>query len=137
MPQVSRVFVFAAFCYLLVYAALPLLESVSSQQAIQQLSRMSTHLFTLGFLTQMIMAVAVWMFPRSKKAWSRPVGERLAWLVFGLLNTGLILRHLLYMADGGRPAWLQTLAGMCQFGALLVFVVLIWNRVQPSSQRGR
>lgn len=136
MPLISRLFIFSSFFFLLVYALLPLLNEwiVPGNELVARLLARSTHLFTLGFLTQMIIAVAVWMFPRSKKAWSRPVGERIAGLIFICLNLGLLLRYGLYFWLD-HPDWLQGIAGGLQFIALLLFAALIANRIQPAPKK--
>ncbi len=136
MPLISRVFIFTSFVYLTVYLALPLIVEITALPAAARLSVMSVHLFNLGFLTQVIIGVAWWMFPRSGKAWSRKTGERIAWIIFIMLNTGLVLRHAGYAAGtvtGTQLGW----AGSLQFTALVLFAILMWNRVRPASTRKR
>src|SRR6478736_4097363 len=49
------------------------------------------HLFTVGWLSNLIFGVAHWMFPRASAA--KPRGdERMAWAGWGLLNAGLLCR---------------------------------------------
>ena len=51
----------------------------------------AVHLLTVGWLLQVMVGVAFWMFPRHPT--SPPRGStRLGWWAFGLLNGGLVLR---------------------------------------------
>jgi hypothetical protein len=52
------------------------------------------HALMVGWITQIIIGVSLWMFPgRSKTEDFR--SQFLSWLIFGLLNIGLILRLVL------------------------------------------
>ncbi len=130
MPQVSRYFIFSSFAWLLLYTGLPLVAGMAESPALDYLAAMSLHMFTLGFLTQMILGVALWMFPRSKKAMPRERAEMLGVVAFILLNSGLLLRHAVYFLAPGGAGW-QAIAGITQFSALLLFTAIIWDRMQP------
>lgn len=130
MPQVSRYFIFSSFGWLLIYTGLPLAAGMAESPVLDYLAAMSLHMFTLGFLTQMILGVALWMFPRSKTAMKRELAEKLALIVFVLLNSGLVLRHAVYLLAPANAAW-QAIAGIIQFSALLLFTAIIWNRMPP------
>jgi hypothetical protein len=87
------------------------------------------HLFTVGWLSNLIFGVAHWMFPRASAA--RPRGdERLAWTGWALLNTGLLCR---IGGEALRPVamdqWLL-LSAAIQFIAVLVWVTHLWPRVK-------
>ena len=92
------------------------------------------HLLMVGWVTQLIMGVAYWMFPRHTK--ENPRGnETLGWATFVLLNLGMLLRLI------GEPIVGQAIAGplliasaVAQMLAGVLFVVNIWPRVKP---RGR
>src|SRR5262245_59644781 len=65
--------------------------------ALQVLRPVYLHFLFIGWVTQLIMGVGYWMFPKQSK--EKPRGsERLGWAVFVLLNCGLLLRAL------GEPA---------------------------------
>jgi hypothetical protein len=91
------------------------------------------HLLMVGWVTQLICGVALWMFPPVSRA--QPRGdERLGWLTYGALNAGLILRAI------GEPlyAWLSApwlgwtlaLSAVLQVLASWAFVLAIWPRVK-------
>lgn len=91
------------------------------------------HLVVVGWLTQLIFGVALWMFP----PWSKqtPRGpERANWACYFLLNTGLLLRLVAEPLNGYRPSvllgWLLVASAVFQVGAVWLFVGLIWSRVR-------
>jgi predicted membrane channel-forming protein YqfA (hemolysin III family) len=74
------------------------------------------HLFLVGWVTQLIMGIVFWMFPKWSK--ERPRGsERLALATYLLLNAGLLLRVV------GEPARAVDLAPL--WGWLLVASALL------------
>ena len=87
------------------------------------------HLFTVGWLSNLIFGVAHWMFPRASA--ERPRGDvRLAWAGWGLLNAGLLLRVI---GEGWRPGapatWLLASA-ILQLVAVWAWVAHLWPRVR-------
>lgn len=91
------------------------------------------HLLMVGWVTQLIMGVGYWMFPKYSQA--RPRGsERLGWAVFGLLNAGLILRvvgePLVMLAPGALPGGLVAASALLQFLAGWGFVLNTWGRIK-------
>jgi hypothetical protein len=106
------------------------------------------HLYTVGWITQLILGVAFWMFPRASKprpgttseataapatalAERAPGGpEGLMSLAYALLNAGLVLRVL--GEPGGAPGSgsMLVLAGLAQWCAALCAAVVLWPRVR-------
>ncbi|MDQ7034309.1 MAG: hypothetical protein Q9P01_05590 [Anaerolineae bacterium] len=91
------------------------------------------HLLTVGWITQVIVGVAYWMFPKYTK--ENPRGnERLGWAIFLLLNTGIILRTIgeplvaLYPTLGA--GWLLALSGVTQLLGGWGFIINTWSRVK-------
>jgi hypothetical protein len=87
------------------------------------------HFITVGWLSQMIFGVANWMFPRTSREHPRGY-ERLGWVAFVALNTGLALRAVSEPFQShavGGPA--LALSGALQFLAALAWVIHIWPRV--------
>jgi len=94
------------------------------------------HLVAVGWITQLIGGVALWMFPPLSR--ERPRGdERVAWFAYGALNVGLWLRVIAEPLNQIAPAAifgallimsaiLQTLAAWC-------IVVALWRRVKGAS----
>ena len=91
------------------------------------------HLLTVGWITQLIIGVALWLFPRADRSLPAPP-PALAWGVYLMLNTGLLLRLAAEPAAVLDPAtplrWLLLASGLLQFGAACGFAALIWPRVR-------
>jgi len=95
------------------------------------------HLLVVGWITQLAIGVAYWMFPRFLKDDNpRPRGsDTLAWAVYICLNAGLVLRlaaepfHLL--TGQSWLAALVALSGVLQAAAAVGFGLLIWARIRP------
>jgi uncharacterized membrane protein len=94
------------------------------------------HLLVVGWITQLAIGVAYWMFPRFLKEQNpRPRGsDALAWTVFVCLNVGLLLRFLVEPFSLMNPQpWLSALvalSGILQAVAALCFAWLIWGRIR-------
>jgi hypothetical protein len=91
------------------------------------------HLLMVGWATQLIAGVALWMFPPLSR--ERPRGdERLGWLAYGALNGGLLLRVAAEPAQavGGQPWAGPALiaSALLQVVAVYLLVALLWPRVK-------
>jgi hypothetical protein len=91
------------------------------------------HLLMVGWATQLICGVALWMFPPYSR--EQPRGdERLGWCTYALLNSGLLLRVVAEPPHTLRPApwsgWALALSALLQMLAIWVFVAAIWPRVK-------
>jgi hypothetical protein len=89
------------------------------------------HLLVVGWLTQLIFGVALWLFPKHPRGKPRG-GDELAWGSFLLLNVGLLLRLIAEpRAALGRDAAILLLASsLAQLLAGWAFVLNIWPRVR-------
>ena len=91
------------------------------------------HLLTVGWLTQLIMGVIYWMFPKYSKDQPRGSAD-LGWAVFGLLNVGLILRAVGEPINALRPdlnlGWILAFSAIFQLIAGWLFIVNTWGRVK-------
>lgn len=93
MPATSRYFIKSGMLFFMLSLVLGVLT-----QALPELTARLTPLFwhslMVGWITQIIIGVSLWMFPgRSKTEDFR--SQFLSWAIFGALNTGLILRIIL------------------------------------------
>jgi hypothetical protein len=117
-----------------VYLAVSLAAGVlqlSSPAAGRLLWPTYVHLLVLGWLTQLIFGVALWMFPRRPRE-TAGVHAGLGWSCYWLLNLGLLLRAVGEPARAlGRDAD-AVLAGAAalQLAAGWIFVILVWPRVK-------
>ena len=137
MPLVARWFVKTALVYLgaslvvgILIAAAPLLGSRLFSAALWMTY---LHLMVVGWLTQLIFGVAIWLFPRYSK--ERPHGSlHLTWVTYVLLNVGLLLRAMAEPPSVLRPGdpwdWVMVASAVFQWCAVMVFVVYIWSRVR-------
>jgi heme/copper-type cytochrome/quinol oxidase subunit 1 len=132
MPLLARWFIKAA----LVYFVLSLLVGVVIQaRGVVELPRsvaywrpVYIHLLTVGWITQLIMGVGYWMFPKFSK--ENPRGSvPVAWISFVLLNAGLILRVI---SEPSQPdlGWMLALSAVLQLIAGWLFVINTWFRIK-------
>ncbi|NTU82267.1 MAG: hypothetical protein HGA45_23290 [Chloroflexales bacterium] len=98
------------------------------------------HLLMVGWATQLIGGVALWMFPpRSRE---RPRGdERLGWFTYGALNSGLLIRAVAEPLQQIRPSpwagWGLALSALLQVLAIWSLVLALWPRVKGRPEPGR
>ncbi|MEZ8219218.1 Cytochrome C and Quinol oxidase polypeptide I [Candidatus Fervidibacteria bacterium JGI MDM2 SSWTFF-3-K9] len=90
------------------------------------------HIFLVGFVTMIIMGVAIWMFPRPKGArYSSLLSEICYWLI----TVGTAVRGLGEIAASYSTLkfwlWLSVIGGMSQSIAILLFIANIWARIAP------
>ncbi len=136
MPTVTRYFVRTGLvCLLLALAAGILLATGVAPTlpgtAVVLPFPTYLHLLTVGWLTNLIFGVALWLFPRHTA--EQPRGsDALGWAAYAALNGGLLLRLLgepLLLSDGRGASLLLASAGLQLLGAW-AFVANIWPRVK-------
>jgi hypothetical protein len=100
---------------------------------IRSIQPTALHLIVVGWLTQLIFGIALWMFP----PWSRsqPRGsEPLNWACYAMLNAGLVFRLVGEPFNSYQPAawsrWLLVISAILQVFAVWVFIGLVWTRVR-------
>jgi hypothetical protein len=130
MPRVVRWFLKTALVY---FAAALLLNIWLSLARTGPLRPVFLHLLMVGWISQLIMGVAIWMFPKYSQ--SHPRGrEGLNWAVYGLLNAGLLLRAASEPMLAAQPtlAWqyLIVLSALLQWLAGMLFAGMAWPRVK-------
>jgi cbb3-type cytochrome oxidase subunit 1 len=135
MPTLTRWFIKTALAYfvLSLFAGF-----VLASQAVFDLRRLPTgftptyfHMLMVGWVTQLILGVVYWMFPKFTK--EQPRGnETLGWTVYALLNIGLVLRFLIepFSPAGTIWGWGLVLSAFLQWLAGLMFVANTWTRVK-------
>lgn len=150
-PQ-ARFYVRTALIYLVlafVVAALVLINQSTSWDArLGALQPVFYHLLMVGWATQLIGGIALWMLPPYSR--ERPRGdERLGWGAYAALNAGLVLRVIAEPLNAWQPSpalgAALALSAVLQVIAVWLLVIALWPRVrrritpepQPrSSQRG-
>lgn len=127
MPTISRYFLKTGFIWLVISMLLYGLQAFEPSFRIAY-----HHSLGLGWVTQIIMGVAIWLFPR----WSQehPKGPMWAWwIVYYSLNIGLVFRFISehYLVEyNSTMAPLFILSGFMLWLAVTGFVVIMWRRVK-------
>lgn len=91
------------------------------------------HLLMVGWATQLIGGVALWMFPPLSR--EQPRGdERIGWFAYATLNAGLIVRTLAEPLHSWSPQLLTgsllALAALLQVLAIWALILALWPRVK-------
>src|SRR5687768_5838801 len=95
MPTLARWYIKLGMVYfavgLMMGAAVLAQPVMGWWSGLQTLRPVYLHFLFIGWITQLIMGVGYWMFPKFTK--EQPRGnETLGWVVLALLNVGLVLR---------------------------------------------
>lgn len=137
MPLLSRTFIKAGLIYFIVGLTAGVLtvgQPVFNLPAsLGVLYPVYIHLLMVGWVMQLIIGVVYWMFPKFSKERPRR-SDRLGWIVFGLLNAGLILRAigepLNMLKPEWRLGWTLALSAILQLLAGWAFIINTWSRVK-------
>jgi hypothetical protein len=135
-PQ-TRAFVRTAFLNLLggtlLFAIGLIADATGLDARLGALRYPAVHFIVVGWLTQLIIGVAIWLFPlpeRPGSAWM----NRLGWIGYGLLNGGLVLRLAGEVGPiyGGSAwaGWALAASASAQAAAAWLFAAMLWPRVR-------
>lgn len=135
MPPLTRLFIKTGLLYFVTALLLGCLIYVRPLAAVIPWLSGATpvyfHLFMVGWVTHLIIGVAYWMFPRFSR--EQPRGSQgLAWSVYFLLNSGLLLRVMVEPLQSRFPTlgWWLVVAALLQWLGGLAFVINTWPRVK-------
>jgi len=99
-----------------------------------------THAVFVGFVMEMILGVALWLFPRPAKDDTR-YSPRAAEAAYWILTIATVARVIGELARDSTSAialrWLIVLAGAGQVAALVLFFATMWTRIRPLGSRAR
>ena len=137
MPTLTRLFVKTSLVYLVAALLLALVFALGQATTLPPLLAATGpvyfHLFLVGWVTQLIMGIVFWMFPKYSREHPRG-SERLALATYVLLNAGLLLRVVGEPARAVHPAplwgWLLAASALLQWLAGAGFVANTWGRVK-------
>jgi len=150
MPVTSRIFVKASILYLCLGAILGAIMFISRWIPlgawVSYIRVSHTQILIVGWLTQLILGVAWWLFPPLKiglrsdaplplrRGQTQRGSEPLFWITFGLLNAGVLIQSVV------QPLYtwsrfdlfrvLTGISGILLFLAALAFVANMWGRVR-------
>ena len=137
MPRLARWFIKAGLLYFVLALATGVLLQARTVIDLpawtSTLNPVYIHLLAVGWITQLIIGVAYWMFPKFTK--EQPRGsETLGWATFILLNIGLILRVISEprVTMHARPdlGFMLAVSAVLQTAAGWLFVINTWSRVK-------
>lgn len=137
MPVLTRLFIKTGLVYFLMAMVVGVALAAPSvfhlPPTLAALRPVYFHLFMVGWVLQLIIGIAYWMFPKLTK--QEPRGSlTLGWVVYGCLNVGLICRAvgevLLAIYPGTGIGWLLALAAVLQLIGGWGFIVNTWLRVK-------
>jgi cbb3-type cytochrome oxidase subunit 1 len=132
MPRLSRYFIKAGLIYFVIAQAVGLLMLIQPDP-FGRLRPVYLHLLMVGWITQLIIGVAYWMFPKQSKEHPRG-SEKLGWMIFITLNAGLLLRTigepLLTLQSQVNVGGLLAVAALLQLVAGWAFIANTWTRVK-------
>lgn len=128
MPRLSRWLARTALLYLLAALLLGVLIPLADGRAAYLAGAWPVyiHLLVVGWATQLIAAVAYWMFPRADPR--APASDVPGYIVYGLLNAGLLLRAFAEPIPDRRA--LLPAAALLQLAAIVLFAATLWPRIR-------
>lgn len=137
MPTLTRCFIKIGMLYFIIglmMGAVMLIQPAMGWTAnLQVLRPVYLHFLFIGWVTQIIMGVGYWMFPKYSKQHPRG-NEPLGWAVLILLNVGLILRAigepLVVLNPGANLGWMLAFASLCLLLAGWGFILNTWGRIK-------
>jgi hypothetical protein len=137
MPLIARVFIKSGF----IFFALALLTGVLSESGLfstAALMPLFWHMLTVGWITQIIIGVSLWMFPGRPKT-DDIKSNATGWITWIALNSGLVLRFttepFVYSVSSGWISHILVLSAILQLLAAIVYVYEMWFRVASPKQR--
>jgi hypothetical protein len=132
MIPLSRALIRAALLWLVAALSLRLAAPLMEASLAAALEPVALHALVFGWLTQLAIGVAWWMFPRGKGA-PATIDERMGWSCFALLNGGLLLRAwaepAASLAPGSATDLGRATAGLCLLVAVALFAFSAWRRL--------
>lgn len=137
MPALSRWYIKIGMFYFaigLMMAGLLFAQPVLGWSSkLQVLRPVYLHFLFIGWVSQLIMGVGYWMFPKYSK--QKPRGnEKLGWAVLVSLNLGLVLRAIgepaMALAPQAGLGWTLATASICFLIAGWGFIVNTWGRIK-------
>jgi len=141
MPKVTRWFIKAGIIYFAAGVFLAFITEIPPINGGSLLLPVYWHMLVMGWITQIIMGVSIWMFPRKHRDKERREFI-LTWSAFWLLNSGLVLR---FLSEPFLPLFTQNLtisiivviSAVLQVLAIILYILEIWPRLQSRENRKR
>lgn len=131
MPLITRLFLKSGLVFFMGSLVLGIMLQ-TERLGFPALVPLFWHTLMVGWITQIIMGVSLWMFPGRNKVESFS-NQKWAWLAYLFLETGLILRIIsepvILISHASMWKVLLIISALLQFFAVLSYVLEIWPRV--------
>jgi len=139
MPRITRLFIKSGMIYFLAGIILALIAELPDVSTGNLLLPVYWHMIVIGWITQVIMGVSIWMFPRKQRG-KRKEETFAANAAFWCLNIGLVLRFLAepFLPFYFNESWIVlviVLSSILQITAIGFYTAEIWPRVRPRPVR--
>lgn len=99
-----------------------------------------THALLVGFVMNMILGVALWLFPRPDRSDARysPRSAEAAYWILAIATAGRVGGELLRpTVDDALLRWAVVVFGLAQGVGILLFFHTMWTRIRPLGSRAR
>jgi hypothetical protein len=141
MPKTTRLFIKSGLVYFVLGMSLAFVAELPSVNTGTLLLPVYWHMIVIGWITQLIMGVSIWMFPRRKKD-RKKIDSLPSVLAFGTLNTGLFLRFtaepfIPVFRDQPAITWVIIISSLLQISAVVFYLIEIWPRVKGRKNPAR
>lgn len=139
MPNVTRWFIKVGIIYFLLGVSLAIVAELDVINTRALLLPVYWHMIVTGWITQVIMGVSIWMFPRKHRD-NKKRESVLSWLAFWLLNSGLVLRFLSepflpIVQNHLAVTSLMLTSAVLQVLGVIFYVAEIWPRLQTREKQ--
>ena len=136
MPRVSRWFIHASLVYLALGFTLGALllfnKGIPLAPALARVLPAHVEFLLVGWVIQLVMGVATWIFPRFGVPQTAYGSDGAAWLAFALVNVGVWLAALGPLAAAPVADALPLIGRLAEAVAAAVFAANVWARVRAS-----
>lgn len=137
MPLLTRLFIKSGLIFFLAALIIGVLTQIKTVQ-FPGMVPLFWHTLTVGWITQIIMGVSMWMFPGRIRE-ENFSNQKWGWMAFLFLNIGLWLRVLAepLLSISQNETWnmLLVISASFQFVGVSSYVLEIWPRVMSKKQK--
>lgn len=137
MPLITRLFIKSGLIFFLISLIVGVFTQIESLN-FGGMVPVFWHSLTVGWITQIIIGVSMWMFPGRVKEESFN-NQKWGWMAFLFLNVGLTLRLLAepILIISENQAWklILVISAAFQFVGVSSYVREIWPRVMSKKQK--
>lgn len=139
MPRIARTFIKTGLLYFLGSLLIGIALEIDAL-SFPALMPLFWHMLMVGWITQIIFGVSMWMFPgRTREEGFKP--QLWGWLTYLFLNSGLLFRIISepMLNYSSLEVWnsFVLLSAVLQVAAAITYIIEMWPRVQSKKQRRR